>query len=178
MTTPTVSITRPEAREHSEYYSRYIQRVPDGDVVALLREQLTDTVALLRDLSPERADSTYAPGKWTIKEVVGHLADTERVMAHRALRFSRDDKTDLPGFDENAYVANANFGRRTLGDLLEEFQAIRASTIQFASHLDVTEVTRSGKANGQPVSVRALIYIIAGHERHHVALIRERYLTE
>lgn len=171
-------IARPQAGEHIEYYGKYIQLVPDGDVISLLREQLMDTVALLRGVSAERADYAYAPGKWTIKEVVGHMADTERIMAYRALRFARNDTTDLAGFDENTYVANGNFGRRSLGELLEEFQVVRASTIHFAKHLDADTLMRRGNANGHPVTVRALIYIIAGHERHHAALLRERYLRQ
>jgi len=171
-------ITRPEAGEHSPYYSRYIDRVPDGDVIALLQEQMKDTVALLNGVPADRADFAYAPDKWTIKEVVGHICDTERVMSYRALRFARNDPTALASFDENLYVPNAKFGNRTLGDLVEELQAVRASTIQFAKHLDAEAAARGGNASGQPVSVRALIYIIAGHERHHVALLRERYLAQ
>jgi uncharacterized damage-inducible protein DinB len=177
MTTSSIAIARPAADEHSEYFARYIDRVPDGDVVSMLREQLMDTVALLRNVSPEKADHAYAPGKWTIKEVVGHLADTERVMAYRALAIARGDQTPLPSFDENAYVANANFASRMLGDLLEEFQVVRASTIHLIKHLDEKTLMRRGTASGKPVSVRALVYIIAGHERHHVALFRERYLA-
>jgi DinB family protein len=171
-------IARPEADEHSPYYSRYIDRVPDGDMIALLHDQMQDTVALLSGVSDDRADFAYAPGKWTIKEVVGHMTDTERVMAYRALRFARNDATDLAGFDENVYVPNAKFGRRTLGDLVEELQAVRVSTIHFAKHLDAETLMRRGNANAQPVSVRALIYIIAGHERHHVSLLGERYLAQ
>ena len=169
-------IGRPQAGEHAEYYGRYVTQVPDGDVVALLGEQIQETVALLSGVSAEQADHAYEPGKWTIKEVVGHMIDTERVMAYRALRFSRNDATELPGFEQNDYVANGNAGRRTLPDLLEELQAVRASTIHFAKHLDEEALDRRGIASGQGVTVRALIYIIAGHERHHAALLRERYL--
>lgn len=171
----TATINRPQPTEHAPYYSKYVTAVPDGDVVSLLREQSMETVALLRDVSPERANFAYAPGKWSIKEVVGHMIDVERVMSYRALRFARNDATDLPGFDENGYVANANFAERTLGDLLEELQVVRAATIHFVKHLDAAAIDRRGKANGQDVTVRALVYIIAGHERHHAALLRERY---
>jgi hypothetical protein len=174
----TTTIERPQTDEHSPYYSKYIDRVPDGDLVSLLREQLMETVALLRDVSPAQAEYAYAPGKWSIKEVVGHMIDTERVMSYRALRIARNDKTDLPGFDENVFVANANFGSRTLGDLLEEFQVVRAATIHLAKHLDAEAAMRRGSANGHVVTPRALLYIIAGHERHHGALLRERYLSE
>src|SRR4051812_6710379 len=175
-TSAPITVPRPSADEHLAYYSKYVDRVPDGDLISILREQLMDTVALLRGVSAEKADFAYAPGKWTIKEVVGHMMDTERVMAYRALRFARNDKTDLPGFDENTWVPNANFGARTLGDLLEEFQVVRASTIHLAKHLDDETLKRRGSANGAEVTVRALFYIIAGHERHHVALLKERYL--
>src|SRR4051812_37894703 len=172
---PLLNIPRPQADEHAPYYSKYIQRVPQGDLVSTLREQLMDTVALLRGVSAEKADYAYAPGKWTIKEVVGHMIDVERVMSYRALRFARNDATDLPGFDENQWVPAAKFGRRSLGDLLEEFQVVRAATIHFAKHLDEEELGRRGTANGNPATVRALLYIIAGHERHHAELFREKY---
>jgi hypothetical protein len=175
-TTAPITVPRPQAGEYLPYYGKYIELVPDGDLISILREQLMDTVALLRGVSAEKADHAYAPGKWTIKEVVGHMIDVERVMAYRALRFARNDTTDLAGFDENTWVPAANFGARTLGDLLEEFQVVRSSTIHLAKHLDDETLKRRGKANAAEVSVRALLYIIAGHERHHVALLKERYL--
>jgi hypothetical protein len=171
----TATIPRPRADEHIEYYGKYIAQVPEGDLISQLRDQIVDTVSLLQGLSAEAADFTYAPGKWTVKEVVGHMIDVERVMAYRALRFARNDTTNLPGFDENAYVPAANFGRRTMADLLEEFQVVRASTVHLAKHLDDEALARRGSANGNPISVRALLYIIAGHERHHLALFKERY---
>jgi hypothetical protein len=173
----TVRIPRPQADEHIAYYGRYISQVPDGDLVAMLRDQAMETVALLRTVPREREDYAYAPGKWTIKEVVGHMIDAERVFAYRALTFARAPGTALPGFDENAWVPAGKFGRRTLADLLDEFQIVRASTVQLASHLDDEDLTNHGTANGAEISVRALLYIAAGHERHHVALFRERYLA-
>lgn|SRR5512142_2127446 len=170
----TVTIARPGADEHSAYYGKYIERVPDGDLVALLREQIVETSALLRRARGQ-GDHAYAPGKWTVKQVVGHLADVERVMAYRALWIARNDRTPLPGFDENAWVDNAKFASRTVDDLVEEYEVVRASTVQLARHLDAEEFARLGTSNGHPMSVRALFYIIAGHERHHAALFRERY---
>ncbi|MGE5099445.1 MAG: DinB family protein [Deltaproteobacteria bacterium] len=175
-TISSTTIARPNADEHSAYYARYIERVPDGDIVSMLRDQIGNTAALLRSLPSDRAEFAYAPGKWTVKQVVGHMTDVERVMSYRALRFSRNDSTELPGFDENDWVANSNFAARTLADLVDEYQAVRAATIHFAKHLDADASMRRGTANGQGVSVRALLYIIAGHELHHVALVRERYL--
>ena len=171
----TTMTTRPQADEHDPYYTKYIVRVPDGDLASILDEQMQQTIALLRGVAPDREDFAYAPGKWTVKEVVGHICDTERVMGYRALRFARNDSTELPGFDENLWVPNGNFGARRLPDLIEDLEAVRAVTINFAKHLDDEMLNRRGSANGQPVSVRALLYIIAGHERHHVALLRERY---
>lgn len=171
----TLAIGRPAADEHHEYYSRYISRVPDGDLIDVLRQQLTETAGALRGVPESRGDFAYAPGKWSIKKVIGHMSDVERVMFYRALTFARNDKTDLPGFDENQWADDFNTADRTLADLIEEFEGARNATIQFAKHLTSEEQERRGRANGQTVSVRALLYIIAGHERHHLGLLRERY---
>jgi len=175
-TTTAATLVRPNADEHSAFYGQYIRLVPDGDLISILRDQIAGTAALLRNAPPDRADFAYAPGKWTVKQVVGHMIDVERVMSYRALRFAHNDATELPGFDENEWVANSNFAERTLADLVDEYEAVRAATIHFAKHLDADALLRRGTANGQGVSVRALLYIIAGHELHHVALVRERYL--
>jgi hypothetical protein len=174
----TVTIARPQADEHLAYYGRYISQVPDGDLIAMLREQMMETVTLLRGVPVEREQYAYAPDKWTIREVLGHVIDAERVFAYRALTFARAPGTSLPGFDENAWVPAGRFGARTLEDLLEEFQIVRASTVQLARHFDEETLKRRGLANGAEVSVRALLYIAAGHERHHFALLRERYLNQ
>jgi uncharacterized damage-inducible protein DinB len=171
------TIARPKADEFYDYYGKYIEKVPDADLTSLLREQAVETVTLLQGLTPHQANYAYAPGKWTVKEVVGHISDAERIFAYRALRIARKDETPLASFDENAYVANAEFGHRPLGDLLEELQVVRASTIHLAKSLDEEALARRGTASGHGISVRALLYIIAGHERHHVALLRERYLS-
>jgi uncharacterized damage-inducible protein DinB len=174
--TATPTIARPKSDEHSAFYGRYIERVPEGDIVSILREQIGATSGLLRNVPAERADFAYGPGKWTIKQVVGHMIDVERVMSYRALRFSHNDATELPGFDENAWVVNSNFAQRTLPDLVDEYAAVRAATIHFAKHVSADASMRRGTANGQGLTVRALLYIIAGHELHHGALLRERYL--
>jgi len=173
----TVSIGRPKADEYAEYYARYISRVPEGDLISMLREQAMETVGMLQSLSAEQANYAYAPGKWSVKEVVGHVTDAERIFGYRALRFARKDPTELPGFDENAFVENANFKTRTLPDLLEEFQVVRASSIHLAKNLEADALEHRGSANGHGITVRALLYIIAGHERHHADLLRERYLV-
>jgi hypothetical protein len=172
------TIPRPQPDEHAPYYSRYIDRVPDGDLLTLLTTQVSDTASMLASVTGDRENFAYGPGKWSIKEVVGHLADTERVFAYRALRVARNDKIDLPGFDENAWVPNGGFANRTLTDLIEEYRDVRKSTLHLARHLGPEALERRGSANGQPISVRALLYIIAGHERHHADLLRERYLAQ
>ncbi len=166
---------RPQSSEHAPFYGQYVSRVPDGDLLALLKEQCSATTALIRRVPVERADFSYAPGKWTIKEVVAHLIDVERVMTFRALWFARGDATGLPGFDENAWAMETGARERTLPDLADEFEALRASTIHFARHLTPEMLQRTGTSSGQPLSVRALLYIVAGHERHHAELLRERY---
>jgi hypothetical protein len=169
-------IPRPPDGEYLPYYGKYISLVPDGDIVETLRTQIGDTSALLRGISEESASYRYAPDKWSIKEVVGHLADVERIMAYRALRVARDDKTPLPGFDENAFVPAANFEARSLVSLAHELTQVRAATVAFFETLDPVAATRRGTANDATITARALAYIIAGHERHHLKLLRERYL--
>jgi uncharacterized damage-inducible protein DinB len=168
-------IPRPNPDEHIAYYGRYVSLVPDGDLIRQLESGIGDTAALLRRTPSDRADFAYAPGKWTVKEVVGHMTDVERVMGFRALWFARSDVQPLPGFDENAWVPSGKFADRTLADLTDELQAVRASTIAMVRGLEPESLVRRGTANGAEISVRALLYIIAGHERHHVGLLKERY---
>ena len=179
MTNATIEtrIARPPEGEYLPYYGKYIALVPDGDVVETLRGQIAETLSLLRGIPEPRASYRYAPEKWSIKEVVGHMADVERIMAYRALRVARDDKTPLPGFDENAYVPAANFELRSLPSLAQELGLVRAATVGFFETLDPAAAVRRGTANDATITARALAYIIAGHERHHVKLLHERYLT-
>lgn len=172
---PLATIPRPQADEHVPYYGRYIALVPDGDLISILQDQMEDTSRVLRAIPIEMADHAYSEGKWTVKEVIGHMGDVERIMSYRALRFARADATELPGFDENTYVPAANFGRRTVDDLVDELVAVRAATIHLLRPLDDAALARRGAANGAEISVRALAYIIAGHERHHMSVLRERY---
>lgn len=169
---------QPGRDEYSEYYHKYVARVPEGDVVAILATQIEDTITLLRNRTEEQALSAYAPGKWTIKEVIGHLSDVERVMSYRALRFARADATPLPGFDENTYAPAGEFNNRPLASLLAELAAARRATVALFAGLPDDAWTRSGPANNVSVSVRALAWIIAGHELHHRAILAERYMTE
>lgn len=169
-------IQPPAANEYNAYYHEYIRRVPAGDVLAFLETQLRSTLALLSALSDAQASARPAPEEWNIKEIVGHLSDSERIFAYRALRFARGDETELPGFYQNPYVENGHFNERTLADLLDEFATIRKANLYLFRHLTIADSERSGIASGNPMSVRSLIYAIAGHEHHHVESIRTVYL--
>ncbi len=174
MTAPTAT-TAPGADEYAPSFARYVTRVPPGDVLAQLRRQIAETMTLLHPLDEAKARYRYAPGKWSVIEVVGHLADTERIVAYRALRIARKDETPLPGFDEDPYVAAAEFERRALADVLAELAAVRTATLALLAGLPEAAWSRWGVASGHRVTVRALAHVIAGHELHHVEVLRTRY---
>jgi hypothetical protein len=167
---------RPSTREFAPFYAEYVASVPAGDVLATLEAQQHEMVTLLRSLSEAQWRLRYAPGKWSVGEVVGHLCDAERILAYRALRFARADQTPLPGFEENDYVPPAQSDERAPESLIAEYEAIRASTLALFRYLPPAAPERVGSANGAEVSVRALLYIITGHERHHTRVLRDRYL--
>ena len=175
MTKP--SYERPETSEYAPFYAGYIAQVPEGDLLDLLERQGEETTRLLAGLPASRGDFAYAPGKWTLKEVLGHIADAERVFAYRALRFARGDVTPLASFDEQAWTPDSGARSRTVADLGEELRAVRAATLALLRHLPAEAPTRRGTASGREISVRALAWIIAGHERHHLRILRERYLA-
>lgn len=170
-------IARPGTDEYAPYYGTYIGKVPDGDLRAMLASQLAETLALIRSVPESRGGHRYAPDKWSIKGVLGHLADSERIFSYRALRIGRGDTTPLPGFEQDDYVPMGNFDARTLRDLADELAAVRQATLHLFAHLDQAAFERRGTASGKPVSVRALAYIIAGHELHHVGILKTRYLS-
>lgn len=171
----TMAPKRPHDDEFAPFYAGYVARVPEGDVLALLSEQGDETQRRLGGLSTDQALYRYAPGKWSVKEVLGHLADAERIFAYRALRIARGDETPLPGFDENLYVPAGNFDQRDLAHLLAELATVRAATLSLLRTLDDAAWRRRGLCNNHPVSVRALAFIVAGHELHHVNVLAERY---
>ena len=173
----TEYVTRPSSSEHASYFGRYIGLV-EGGLFSALSSEFEKTQTLLSRVSEERSLFRYAAGKWSIREVVGHLIDTERIFLYRATRFARGDETDLPGFDENLYVANASFDRVPLAQLLDEFSLVRRGTIHFFSHLTPESWDRSGLASGNRMSVRAWAWTIAGHEIHHRGVLTERYLAQ
>jgi hypothetical protein len=171
----TARLERPSADEYASFYAVYVERVPGGDIVELLSEQLEDISALLASVRPGAESHAYAAGKWTVREVVGHMVDTERVLAYRALRFARADGTPVPGFDESAYAAAGRFEERSLADLRAELEAVRRSTIALFRGLPENAWPRRGTANDAPVTVRALANIAHGHVAHHLAILNERY---
>lgn len=170
-------IPRPDASEHLPYFGKYVELVPDGDLIQMLRTHLDETLALVRGVPEERGGHRYAEGKWSIREVLGHVIDTERVFAYRALRIARGDATPLEGFDENAYAAASEADSRTLADLAEELEHVRLGSIAFLRGLSHEALARRGTASGAEVTVRALAWILAGHELHHRGLLQERYLS-
>jgi len=168
---------RPEAAECAPFHLPYVGEVSDGDVLQTMERQLHETTALLETVPADKADFAYASGKWSIKQVVGHLLDAERIFAYRALRIARGDLTPLPGFDEKLYVPASGAERRTLIDLLAEFHAVRRASLALFHHLPAEAATRTGIVSGVTVSVRALAWVITGHELHHVRILRTRYLV-
>lgn len=168
--------TRPEATEHDPYYSTYIDRVPDGEILELLTSGLEETLALLAGCPEDRETFRYAPGKWSVREVVGHIVDTERLFAFRALQFARADPGPLPGVDQLVWAAGSNAGVRPLASLADEFARVRAATLSLFASFDEAAWARTGVASDCPVSVRALAWILAGHEIHHRRVLAERYL--
>jgi len=168
--------TKPAPTEHAPEFSQYVTLVGEGDIIQTLEQQLENSLSLLRTISPEKANFRYAPDKWSVKELLGHLIDSERIFSYRALSFARNDQTSLPGYDQDDYVREGHFDTRNLADMVEEFATVRRTTIQLFRSLDDTEWMRHGKANENDVTVRALAYIIAGHELHHIGVLRSRYL--
>jgi uncharacterized damage-inducible protein DinB len=169
------TIPRPEPSEYAAHYETYISKVPKGDLFKVLEDQARETQELLARLPDAKALHRYAPGKWSVKEVVGHVTDSERVFCYRALRFARADDKPLQGFDEKAWVPPGRFDARSLEELAGELAAVRRATIALFRGLDAEALARRGTANNNTISVRALAWVIAGHERHHVAILHERY---
>ncbi len=166
---------RPAAGDYAPFYQPYLDALEDGDIVAILESQRSSTAQLLAGVPADKESFRYAAGKWSVKEVIGHLADSERVFGYRALRFARADATELSGFDENAWMPAAYFNARALADIAEEFAAVRQASIAFFRTLDDTAAARRGTANGRGITVQALVAIVAGHERHHLRVLKERY---
>ena len=172
----TSTPARPEKSEYPPYCETYVSRVPDGDIVATLGKQLDQTLALIHSIPEARGDFRYDEGKWSIKELIGHVIDSERVFAYRALRFGRGDTTPLAGFEQDDYVRGAHFNKRTLQNLADEYEQVRRASISLFANLDHNSWASRGSANNNEVSVLGLAFIVAGHERHHVEILKTRYL--
>ena len=169
-------IRRPAPSEYAPHYGRYIDRVPEGDLAAQLEGQMQELDHLLADLPENSGSFRYAEGKWSLKELVGHLTDTERIMAYRLLRIARGDRTPLAGFEQDDYVHASRADARPLRALATEFTAVRRATLALVQSLDEEAWMRQGTASGQPVSAAALAHVIAGHVAHHLEIMVDRYL--
>jgi hypothetical protein len=169
-------VGRPLASEYAPYYETYVGGIPETDILAVLRDQREATVALLENLPPEKIDFRYAPEKWTLRQVFGHVVDMEWVFTSRALHFARAVPGPLPGVEQDDVVKVVDFEARPWSDLVDQYGYLRLANIKLFEGFDEAAWARTGVASGNPVSVRALAYIIAGHERHHMAVLRERYL--
>lgn len=167
-------MNRPQTQEYPEWYNKYISLVK-GDIIEILEKQVTEFSDFINSLVG-KGDYAYAPGKWTIKELIGHIIDTERIMTFRLLCFARGEKASIPGFEEDDYVAIAHFNDRSLLSLSEEFSLLRKSNLYLIKSLNEEELSRYGNSNGNNMSVKAFVYVLAGHIMHHVNVIKERYL--
>jgi hypothetical protein len=168
-------MVRPEEHEFAPYYAGYVALVPETDILDVLERQVGEVRALAASVGADRETHRYAPGKWSIREVLGHVTDGERVFGHRAFCIARGEQASLPGFDEQAYMKESDFDRRPLAELAEDFADLRRVNLTFLRRLPGEAWRRRGTANGAPVTVLALAYMLAGHARHHLKVLHERY---
>jgi hypothetical protein len=168
-------VKRPEPTEYAEFYANYISQVPGSDALGVLEAQRVQMLQLFAGRSERDGSFRYAPGKWTVKEVLGHVTDTERIFTYRALRIARGDQTPLPSFEQDDFVRNGEFGKRTLSGLVEEFAAVRGASLALFRSFTEEAWPRRGVASQKEVTVRALAFITAGHQIHHRAILEERY---
>lgn len=173
-----MTLRRPDSSEYHSRYARYIDLAPEGNIPLALSNQLDDTAACFGGLPDALHDHRYAPEKWTVREVLGHILDTERILGMRLLRFARGDASPMSRADEDLYVRTAEFGRYTMGELIEEFRLVRRSHVMLLEHLPEAAWDRTGPAADAVISVRALAYMLVGHERHHLNIVRTRYLGQ
>lgn len=173
---PSYKAIRPPADEYPPHFAAYVEEAPDGDIIRTLQAGVKSTLTLLKGLDDARAGHRYAPNKWTVREVVAHVADSERVFSYRLLSFARADPAELPSFDENLWVPEQQAERQKFKRVLDDFKAVRAATVTLLKTLPRQAWTRRGVANHKAMSVRALAWSIAGHEEHHRRVLVERYL--
>jgi DinB superfamily len=171
-------MSRPQPAEYDPYYQKYIARVPEDEIIPALEGQLDELNNLLDGVAEEKGTYAYADGKWTLKEVLSHLIDGERIFAYRAFRIARGDKTPMEGFEQDGYIENSHANERSFAELLGEFELLRKANVFFFKNLEPADWTRVGMANNVEVSVRSLAWIMAGHIRHHIAILQERYFAK
>ena len=171
------TVARPEPSEYAPYYERYISLVPGNDIIGTLESQRRQMMLLLCGRDEVEGDLRYAPEKWSVKEVLGHVCDTERIFAYRSLRISRGDRTPIEGFEQDGYVQNGPFGTRPLAEIIDDYLAVRRATLTLFRNLQEEAWTRRGIANKNEVSVRAIAYTLAGHELHHRKILEEKYFA-
>lgn len=172
----SLTMNRPQTGEYPDYYQTYMDQLPEGNLLDLLERQAVDLQHLLKGMDDKRAEEAYAAGKWTIKELLQHMLDSERVFAYRALCISRGEEASLPGYDENKYAINSKANHRLLKDMLEEYEYVRRSSILMIRSFTSEMLDIKGTANGKQVSLRGVIYVMAAHEVHHMNILQERYL--
>jgi len=170
-----MKIERPKENEYAPFYAGYVARVPETEILEVLREQPKELKRVADSVVPDKESFRYAPDKWSVRELFGHLVDAERFFGHRAFCVSRGDANPLPGFDEKLYVSESSYDSRPLAEMVEDFSLLREANSRLLENLDAAAFSREGVANGAKVTVRALAYIITGHARHHLAVLRERY---
>lgn len=168
---------RPTPEEYPEYYNQYLNLVKEGDIINILEEQSLYVQKFIASIPEEKGDSTYGFGKWTIKEVFGHLIDSERILTYRALRIARRDKQPLPGYEQDDYIKNAKYYRKSLKEIADEMLLLRAANLKFFQSFDSEDMIQRGVANDQELTVRAILYILAGHELYHINFIKDNYLN-
>lgn len=172
---PGVLVGRPEPSEYAPYYDRYISLISGSDILATLESQRRQTMLLLSGRDEDDGNARYAPDKWTAKEVLGHVCDSERILAYRALRIARGDRTPIEGYEQDDYVRNGPYGRVALAEVIEDYIAVRRATLTLLRNLDEAAWRQRGIANKNEVSVRAIAYLMAGHELHHRRVLEEKY---
>lgn len=168
---------RPEKTEYASFYETYIKLIGDKDIIPVLEEQLESADKFIRAIPEEKGNYRYAEGKWSVKDVLGHIVDNERVFGYRALRFARGDETKLPGYEQDDYVPAANSGKRKIAELADELYHLRKANLLMLKTFGEAELSRGGIASGNRMTVRAIAYVLAGHERHHLNVLKEKYLS-
>lgn len=172
------SNARPDPNEYAPYYQNYIEKVPEGNLLDIFKNLMEETTTLINSLSSEQAARQYNPDKWSVSEVIGHIIDNERIMGTRALCISRGETKQLPGYDQELYIANGNYAVRSLKSLSKEYRMLRSSHIEMFSGFSSDMLQIKGNADGKLVSVRAVAFIMAGHERHHLDILYDKYQLE